>query len=35
LIKQLEADGFRVDLLRTHSLSNDERVFKEYFAVLA
>jgi FkbM family methyltransferase len=35
LINQLEADGFRVELLRAHSLPRDERVFKEYFALLS
>jgi len=34
LIKQLEADGFRVELLRAHSLPRDARVFKEYMALL-
>jgi FkbM family methyltransferase len=34
LISQLESDGFRVELLREHSLPRDARVFKEYFALL-
>ncbi len=34
LIGQLESDGFRVDLLRQHSLPGDTRVFKEYLALL-
>jgi hypothetical protein len=35
LIGQLHADGFRVELLRSHSLPRDERVFKEYLALLS
>jgi len=35
LVKQLEADGFRVELLRSHSLPGDVRVFKEYMALLS
>jgi len=35
LISQLESDGFRVELLRAHSLPRDARVFKEYLALLA
>ncbi len=35
LIGQLQADGFRVELLRSHSLPRDERVFKEYLALLS
>jgi FkbM family methyltransferase len=35
LVKQLEADGFRVELLRSHSLPGDGRVFKEYMALLS
>jgi hypothetical protein len=31
----LESDGFRIDLLRQHSLPGDPRVFKEYFALLS
>lgn len=34
LINQLEDDGFRVELLRAHSLPNEERVFREYLALL-
>jgi FkbM family methyltransferase len=34
MVKQLEADGFRVDLLRSHALPGDQRVFKEYMALL-
>lgn len=30
----LESDGFHIELLRQHSLPGDERVFKEYFAIL-
>jgi FkbM family methyltransferase len=35
VIKRLQADGFRVELLRSHSLPRDERVFKEYLALLS
>jgi len=35
LIKQLQDDGFLLELLRSHSLPRDERVFKEYLALLA
>jgi FkbM family methyltransferase len=35
LIHSLSSDGFCVELLRTHSLPTDPRVFKEYLAVLS
>jgi len=35
LLAVLRADGFRVNLLRQHSLPGDPRVFKEYFAILS
>lgn len=31
---QLTEEGFELELLRTHSLPEDDRVFKEYYAVL-
>ena len=34
LVTLLQEDGFKVELLRSHSLPRDERVFKEYCAVL-
>jgi len=34
LATMLQEDGFEVDLLRSHSLPDDPRVFKEYYALL-
>jgi FkbM family methyltransferase len=35
LIQSLSSEGFCVELLRTHSLPSDHRIFKEYLAVLS
>ena len=34
IVEQLRQAGFEVELLRSHSLPRDERVFKEYCAIL-
>jgi hypothetical protein len=34
LVRLLEEDGFRVEMLRSHALPGDARIFKEYFALL-
>lgn len=35
IVALLRADGFHVELLRSHALPGDSRVFKEYFALLS